>query len=255
MRVKVSGSVPPGRWPKSSMVTCATMVSASPATSRAARTASRSSSRLAKVSRISRSTSASTSASICSRKAARASANEVGPSGSMRTPSGPTAPATKARILGRFARQPHAGLVDGFQLFGHAEGGQARPAAAEGVGLQDLGAGFDVLLVNLADQVGLRKVQLIEAAIDEHAARVEHGAHGAIGHDDSAGQLIAEFLGAAAGSCVHGETSQKAASGTDIAIFPILPHGARGRGLGMRAAESPPIRGLAYGILCHMSMA
>ena len=96
VRVKVSVSVPPGRRPKSSMVTCATTGRLSPATSRAANTASRSSSRLPKVSRISRSAPPSTSASICSRKNARASANEVGPSGSMRTPSGPTAPATKA---------------------------------------------------------------------------------------------------------------------------------------------------------------
>ncbi len=95
-RVKASVSAPPGRWPKSSMVTCATTARSSPAASRAALTASRSSSRLPNVSRISRSTPASTSASICSRNAARASAKEVGPSGSMRTPSGPTAPATNA---------------------------------------------------------------------------------------------------------------------------------------------------------------
>src|ERR1017187_2265401 len=95
-RVKVSGSAPPGRWPKSSMVTWAMIGTASPIESRAANTAWRSSSRLPKVSKISTSTPASTSASTCSRKAARASANDVGPSGSMHTPSGPTAPATKA---------------------------------------------------------------------------------------------------------------------------------------------------------------
>ena len=47
-RVKVSVSVPPGRWPKSSMVTCARSPSRGPAASRAAKTASRSSSRLPK---------------------------------------------------------------------------------------------------------------------------------------------------------------------------------------------------------------
>ena len=75
----------------------------------------------------------------------------------MRTPSGPTAPATKALSVGRFAGQAHAGLVDGLQLFGDAEGGQARAVGAEGVGFEDLGAGLDVFLVDLADQVGLRR--------------------------------------------------------------------------------------------------
>ena len=107
-RVKVSGSAPPGRWPKSSMVTWAMIGTESPIESRPASTASRSSSRLPKVSKISTSTPASASASTCSRNAARASANEVGPSGSMRTPSGPTAPATKAvsRAASRANRTP-----------------------------------------------------------------------------------------------------------------------------------------------------
>ncbi len=173
----------------------------------------------------------------------------------MRTPSGPTAPATNAESFAasRASRTPAWLMACSFSAMPKAA--RRGRLGAEGVGLEDLGAGFDVLLVDLADQVGLRQVQLIEAAVDEHAAGVEHGAHGAIGHDDATGQLIAKFLGAAAGSCLHGETSQKTASGTDIAIFPILPHGARGRGLGMRAAESPAMRGLAYGRLGHMSMA
>ena len=82
------------------------------------------------------------------------------------------APATKASVAGRFARQAHAGAVDVAQLLGDAEGGQARAVGAEGIGLQNLRAGLDVLLVDLADQVGRREVQLVEAAVDEDAARV-----------------------------------------------------------------------------------
>ncbi len=67
-----------------------------------------------------------------------------------------------------------------------SESPQARAGGAEGIGLEDLGAGLDVLLVNLADQVGRRQIDLVEAAVDKDAARVEHGAHGPIGYDDAA---------------------------------------------------------------------
>ena len=115
-RVNSSVSVPSGMLPKSSMVTCATIAISAPAASRAASTASRSSWRLANVSSTSRSTPASTSASACSRKAARASPNEVGPSGSMRTPSGPIDPATKAcsRAASRASRTPASLIARSF---------------------------------------------------------------------------------------------------------------------------------------------
>ncbi len=92
--VNVSVSAPSCSRPSSSAVTCAITAISGPAASRAAATASRSSGRLENVSKISRSTPSSSSASICSRNIARASSNDVGPSGSMCRPSGPTAPAT-----------------------------------------------------------------------------------------------------------------------------------------------------------------
>ena len=67
---------------------------------------------------------------------------------------GPDGAGHEGAVLGGLARQAHAGAVDRLQLLGHAERGQARPAGAEGVGLEDLGAGLDVFLVNLADHVG-----------------------------------------------------------------------------------------------------
>jgi len=79
-----------------------------PAASRAPSTASRNSSRSANVSRISRSAPAPSSAPACSRKKARASSNDVGPSGSIGTPSGPMVPATNGppRAASRARRTP-----------------------------------------------------------------------------------------------------------------------------------------------------
>src|ERR1022692_3149345 len=62
--------------------------------------------------------------------------------------------------------------------------------------------------MDLANHVGRRQVELIEAAVDEHAARIEHGTHGAVGHNDAGRQLVAEFLGAGTGGCSHEKRSQ-----------------------------------------------
>ncbi len=105
----------------------------------------------------------------------------------------------EGRLSGRLARQAHAGLVDGLQLLGEAEGGQARAVGAEGVGLEDLRAGLDVLLVDFLHQGGRGEVELVEAAVDEDALAVQHGPHGAVGHEDTAGQLFTKLLGSAGG--------------------------------------------------------
>ena len=100
-------------------------------------------------------------------------------------------------------RQPDPRQIDGVQLFREAECSQTLPGGAERVGLQDLGARLRVFLMDLANHVGRREVQLIEAAIDEHAARVKHGTHRAIGHDHAARQLVTEFLGTGTDRCSH----------------------------------------------------
>ena len=112
------------------------------------------------------------------------------------------------RAVGRLAGQPHAGQIDGLQLFGEAERAQTLPGGAERVGFQDLGARLGVLLMDLANHVRRGEVELIEAAIDEHAARVEHGTHRAIGHNHTAGQLVTKFLGAGTDGCSHERRSQ-----------------------------------------------
>ena len=60
--------------------------------------------------------------------------------------------------------------------------GQLDGVGAEGVRLYDLGAGADVLFVDLLDQVGVGGVQLVVTDVEEDAARIQHGAHGAV-HD------------------------------------------------------------------------
>ena len=89
-----SGGAPSRLAPSSSVVICATM--GSPHTPRTAAMAAPISLRSRKVSSTNRSTPPSSSAWACSRKNASASSTPVLPHGSMRTPSGPMAPATYA---------------------------------------------------------------------------------------------------------------------------------------------------------------
>src|SRR5439155_19185930 len=112
------------------------------------------------------------------------------------------------------------------------ECGQAGPRATERIGLENLGAGFDVLLVDAANQVWRREIELIEAAVDEDAARIEHGAHGAIGHHHTAGETFTKLLSAADGNGIHGR------SGAELPYALILAAVAR-RGF---AGSTLPLR-------------
>ena len=58
---------------------------------------------------------------------------------------------------------------------------------AEGVGLDDVGAGADVFGVNLAHQIGIAEIQLVVAAIDVDALGIEHRAHRAVEDVDAVG--------------------------------------------------------------------
>ena len=206
-RVKVSVSVPPGRWPKSSMVTCAIIGTSPPAASRPAMH------RLAQFVQVAegledQQIDAGFEQGIDLFAEGGARFGEGGGSERLDAHVERSHGAGDERAVGRLAGQAHAGQVDGLQLFGEAERAQTLPGGAEGVGFQDLGAGFDVLLMDLANHVGRGEVQLVEAAVDEDAARVEHGTHGAIGHDHAAGQLVTKFLGAGTDGCSHERRSQ-----------------------------------------------
>ena len=54
--------------------------------------------------------------------------------------------------------------------------------------------GLEVLLVDGADERGVGEVQLVEAAVHEHAAGVQHRAHGAVADHDAVLQPLEEAL-------------------------------------------------------------
>ena len=75
---------------------------------------------------------------------------------------------------------------------------------AERVRLDHVGAGVEVLLVDLPHESGVREVQLVEAAVEEDAARVEHRAHRPVEDDRPGGEPVEERLhGRGSGSFGH----------------------------------------------------
>ncbi len=70
--------------------------------------------------------------------------------------------------------------VDETHGVGQAEVGQLEPVGAERVRLDDVGARAHVLRVHLGDQIRLREVQLVEAAVEEDALGVQHRPHRAV---------------------------------------------------------------------------
>ena len=79
--------------------------------------------------------------------------------------------------------------------------GQDDPGAAEGVGLDDVGAGFEVLAVDVLDDVGPRDVEDFGTVLapqvvglDGEGRRVDHGAHGAVEDEDTLFQDVLERL-------------------------------------------------------------
>jgi hypothetical protein len=111
---------------------------------------------------------------------------------------------------------------------GHIDFACVRPEAivflcdaggAERVGFDDVGAGAQVLEVDLAHHVGQRQVQhiAIAAQVDRvvgetcaavvglaQAARLQHGAHGAVDHGDALLQQRGQCLTAGVGVACHG---------------------------------------------------
>ena len=95
-------------------------------------------------------------------------------------------------VAGHLARQPGAGAVDLAHLVAEPEPAQLHPRGPEGVGLEDVGAGGEVLAVHAGHQVGLRQVQRFEAAVDEDAPPVQHRAHRAVADEDARAQGVEE---------------------------------------------------------------
>ena len=86
----------------------------------------------------------------------------------------------RVEALRRLASHPGAHAVDFSQLIQTSVLAQAKRIGAKGVCFYDLGSGLQVLLMDAANQVGLREVQLVVAAVDENAFGVQQGAHGAV---------------------------------------------------------------------------
>ena len=84
------------------------------------------------------------------------------------------------KVLGRLAGQASAMAVDLDQFVHTSVPRQAKRIRAEGVCFYDLGSGLQIVLMNAADQVGRRQVQLVVAAIDENALGIQQGTHGAV---------------------------------------------------------------------------
>ena len=80
-------------------------------------------------------------------------------------------------VSGRLPGNLHRFLIDGTQLVFDSEGAQLDAIRSVGVGLQDLSACAHVLLVYLEHDLRVSEVELVVTLVDEHALRIEHGAH------------------------------------------------------------------------------
>ncbi len=87
-------------------------------------------------------------------------------------------------VAGGITREPGSGGVDALGLVGEPVACQLHGVGAEGVGLQEVGAGAEVLAMDVPNQVGLPQVQFVVADVEEDAPGVKHGAHRAIAHVD-----------------------------------------------------------------------
>jgi len=90
-----------------------------------------------------------------------------------------------ARDLARLARQLHACAVDALELVFEVELRELAPVGAEGVRLDQVGAGADKARVQCLDTLGSAQIGLFRAAQARHRAGHEH-AHAAVADDDRA---------------------------------------------------------------------
>jgi hypothetical protein len=100
----------------------------------------------------------------------------------------------RAAHIGPAGRRPprdlHASDVHLVQAVGEAERSQLDPVGAERIGLEDIGAGADVVVVHALDELGLRQVHRVEALVDEHPTRIQHRPHRAVADEHALFQGI-----------------------------------------------------------------
>ena len=130
-------------------------------------------------------------------------------------------------VIDGLTGQLYPGGIDLGHIAGQTVASQPETIGAKGVGLDKLGAGLQVLLVNRQDQAGVGEVQLVVTAVDEDAAGVEDSAHGSIGEDWAVG----EDVGKLRHSCCHVKLRR-----------PVTPKQFRSSGL-----PEPPLARLNHG--------
>ncbi len=82
----------------------------------------------------------------------------------------------------RLASQFHRSAVDFCHAVGQAVMGQLDAAAAETVGNDDIGTGFDIFAMNANHHLGRNKVHLLRTAAGLQATLLQQGAHGTVQH-------------------------------------------------------------------------
>ncbi len=85
---------------------------------------------------------------------------------------------------GGLARERRGRGVDPLGLVGKAIGRELDGIRAEGVRLDELGAGPHVFAVDVPHEIRLLEVELVVADVQENAATVEHRPHRPVGHMD-----------------------------------------------------------------------
>ena len=132
-------------------------------------------------------------ARLLARSTPRASSTPVLPQGSMRMPSGPIAPATQAwsRAACRAIRAPCRLIAVHLRRRGRTPPSLTRLAPNVFVSMTSAPRAH-VGLVDLGDEIGLRQVQLVERAVEEDAARVQHRPHRAVADEHALVELLEE---------------------------------------------------------------
>jgi len=94
-----------------------------------------------------------------------------------------------------FAGNFDGAMIELSNAIAHAELRKLVAIGAEGIGFDDLRAGFDVDLMNVKDGFGMGDVELVSAAL--RADRfIEQGTHGAVGDQDHLAQAFIEIFNA-----------------------------------------------------------
>jgi len=81
------------------------------------------------------------------------------------------------------------------QRVGQTERAKLDAIGAERIGFDDVRAGAHIFLVHAHHEIRLRRVQRIEALVDEDTLRVEHRAHGAVANEHTLFEASMKGLG------------------------------------------------------------